>query len=730
MHGFGLEYPGLFAARHPYWSTFLLAVALLASVLSLPFLTFDNKLSRVLLSTSEKSVEYLRFKNELGGEYTDFIVFVEADTPFTANEYRKLRDLALELEFVDGVVGVISPFALRYSQDHPNFPGEPLFKVELDEAEIKSRLEEYRLSERGSRRLISDDERSALIVATAEIPEPDFRSRDILSAIRQLTDMDEGSSLRFTITGERAIQTAIIDELKIELLRLNLLGTLVVILLAFVFLRSLRAVVLAVVPALCGVLVSLSVYTLLGYPITVVNNVIPVLVLVLGVADCVHLTRHLQRVDAPTAEAIFGTIREVGPAVALTAMTTAIAFLAIAISDNEQLFEFAVIGALAVIFAYFTVIVSFVLLARQFRKFEPKVPFSMEPPLSAIAALQRHDRTIMLVSLCMVVIGIIGYARTEPWFRIQQDLPDTSPLADANDRLVETFGGFFLLWAEAELEGGLESPNNWSQVSDLTAAIEAVDQDYAVISLATLARWLGTPEQVPTDDEIANLPASLSGRLLSTDGRMARVVVFVPEPMQDKTTLQKQDLIENAALSAGATRVTGLPVILRYESVAIVRQLGIGLLIACILASFVVAVAFRRPGLLPILIIPNVLPLLVTGTALHVFNDGHLSPPAVLALTIAFGIAIDDSIHFVTRYQVHRHRGLDVESSLRRSIEEIGSVMLLTTILLSAGLLVTLVSPFDPVRLFGSMLILTFIAALPADLLVLPALMRQKWFVR
>lgn len=736
-HGFGLEYPGLFAARRPVQATVLLFIVLAASALSLPFLSFDDDINRVFLSQSEKSQEYRKFQKKIGSEPSDFVILIEADTPFKLQDFERMRDLALEIELSDSIVSVLSPFSARFSKQHPDFPDEPVFKADLEEDEIKRRLTDFRASKGFFRRLISTDDRSALIVATAKLDDSRTRSRNVLAELQQLTKGDTNTNLRFTVTGERAISIAIVDALKVDLLRLNLFGSALVVVFAFLVFRSLRTVMVAVLPALFGMLVSLSLFAVLGYPITVLSNVIPILVLVLGVADCMHLTKHFQdHADGDSAtERITATIREVGPACALTALTTAVAFMAIAISDNDQLFEFAVLGALGVMVSYITVIISFALLARFFGAVMP-TNTALVKWLGVPAAVQKgvfyHDRKIIFVSALIFVVGLYAYSRTEPWFLLQQNLPSNSELGAANDRLVDRFGGFFRVWAELETAGlnSLETTTGWARLTNLTASIKAAAPDYPVVSLATIALWQGTPNRAPSDEQMSEIPANLMEQLITSDGKLARVIVFVPEPMRDHTALQVHDRIEQAASSAGAARVTGLPVIMRHESVAIIEQLGLGLLIACLVAVIVIAFAFQWPALAVVLILPNVLPLLLTAAALHILNNGQLNPTAVLALTIAFGIAIDDSIHFVSRYRLNRIRGHDVDAALKTAINQIGCVMILTTLLLSAGLLVTLTSTFSNVRLFGTMLVLTFVTALLADLLLLPALLRQKWLLR
>ena len=164
---------------------------------------------------------------------------------------------------------------------------------------------------------------------------------------------------------------------------------------------------------------------------------------------------------------------------------------------------------------------------------------------------------------------------------------------------------------------------------------------------------------------------------------------------------------------------------MRHESIAIIDQLGLGLLIACLVSTVVIAGAFRGPSLVLVFLGPNIIPLVVAAAALHVLDTGHLTPTVVLALTIAFGIAVNDSIHCVTRYRLELERGLDRRSAVAAVICGTGRVIMLTSLLLSASMLITQFSVFEPVRLFGQMMIISFVLALVADLFLLPAFLKQ-----
>ena len=181
--------------------------------------------------------------------------------------------------------------------------------------------------------------------------------------------------------------------------------------------------------------------------------------------------------------------------------------------------------------------------------------------------------------------------------------------------------------------------------------------------------------------------------------------------------------LQATAMQGGAVRVFGLPRVMRVDAVNLIAQLSGSLVLVSVLATLIVALVFGALCLFPVLLIPNVLPLMLTGASLHLWAGGELSPTAVLALTISFGIAIDDSVHFLNRFYEARKRGESANRAAQYASATAGQVMVLTTVLLTFGLAITMISGFFPIHLFGGMMILTLWLALVFDLLLLPALL-------
>ncbi len=733
--GKGMLAPGLIAARHPLAGGLAMLVVLAATALMLSHLRFDDDVLRTFSSDSKISREYHQFLEKYGSNAPEFVVLVTSETPFTADEYTEMRDIALELELGDHASGVISPFSLRFPLGHAIHPGDPVFPLEIDTNDLNARLDLYAKTVSRNRQLLDRQQETALIIVGIEPVGSSKQVRPILDEIRHTIDAMNTTGVKYTVTGEAAIAIEIVDRLRHDLILLNATGGFLTLLFAIYYFRNLRMVIVAALPPAAGVAVTLALFPILGFPITVISNVVPVLALVLGLADNFHLVmRYLETDPArPTKERAVAVIADVGPACALTALTTAIAFLSIAFTDNQQLREFAIIGSVSTMASFLVVITGFSLLIRALEPTGVHMSGALHRiPVPAFFpwAVFNRQKTVVTAGVVLFALAFTGYALTKPYFSIYENLPDDSDVRWASEVAEEKFGGFYKVWAEYDTSGenALATQAGWNRLAAATKTLEHAAPRRSVISLATVSRWLGHPQSAPDAKEYEELPAQLKRELGPPGSDTTNIIVLTGDPMRTEAMEKSHDAIEKAAIDSGAKIVTGLPVLMRHEPLAMLRELSYSLLGACLLAVGVVAVAFRRLHLAATLLLPNLLPLALTTSALHLYSGGLVNPAAVLSLTIAFGVAVDDSIHYINRYELERRAGHAVDEALAISLKETGRVMIATTLLISTGLLVTFTSGFSTVRQFGFMLILTFASALIADLLLLPALLRYKWF--
>ena len=715
----GLDRIGPAALRRPRIALALLLAVLLASAAALPRLRFDDDINRVFLSDSALSQAQRRLDTSLAPTGRDLAVLIDSPDPISIADLSRLRDLSLDLELTDGVLGVLSPFALRFPPGSGQ-SGAPLFDDTLDAAAMDARLDAFRARNTGLPPLLRPDRRSLLLLVSVA---PD-RAVQAEAAVRLAVAQALPAGLRAGIAGEDLLARDIAQGLKRDLLLLNGAGAALLVLAALLLLNGWRLAVLATLPGVLGALAVLGLAGWLGFPITVISNVVPILILILGVSNGVHLALHLK--DSAAPDPLAETLARVGPACALSSLTTALAFSTILLTGNAQLREFALLGAAGMVLAFAVLIATFALLARRLPPGPPR-PVRLAPALARrlFGAGQRAPRAVIAAGLALTLLGAVGWLTARPWFPLYQNLPAGSASAAAADRVAGDFGGVFQMLIELDTAGeqALDTPAGWARYAGVVTAV-ARDSDGPVLSLLALSRWAGTPGSAPDAATLGLLPPHLAQRL-RPDAGTARLIVPMPEPMRSPATLARYDRIDAAARAAGADRVLGLPAVMRHESVTLIRQLSLSLVTAAIAATAIIALALGSWRLIPALALPNVLPILLAATSLHLVAGGLLTPTAVLALTIAFGIAVDDTIHFTSRFTALTAAGMPRPQALNVAAETAGPAMVLTTLLLICGLAVTLFSVFQPIRLFGGLLIFSLAVALVLDLTLLPAMLSR-----
>ncbi len=705
--GFGAERIGFLALRWPKLVASILLALLVLIAFSLPNIRFEDDIHRAFFSESATSQAQLSYRAEQDANVSTILIHVQSEQQFTGEQMRVLRDLSLDLEFLDGVMGVGSPFALRFPPSETAPQGRPVFGPEITE-EYSAVVAQFRALGTALPTFLNAGSTALLIGVRVDLDAADIGAS--LMQIRAELGAAVPPALSARITGEDVISHEIVTGLKSDLIRLNLWGSLLVGFAALILLRDLRMVALAVIPALFSAASVLALSVWLGYPITVLSNVIPILLLVLGVADGVHLAGHLKT----SGKGVRDTIERIGPACALTAITTALAFSSIMITSNAQLFDFAVLGGLGTLLAFVITISTFALLAQLIRPNTRAVPLFTGHFAQRLSAFSlRAPRAISLAGLLLLATSLYGFQQTKAWFPLYQNLPGGSPTVQVNDAIADDFGGVFQMIVDVD--------GDWATLERMVAALSAIAGPEAVLSEVNIARWLGVSAR-PSADQLTAVLSDLI-KQLRPDAGGARIFVSVPEPMRDDASAALFDRLHARAESGGAARIYGLPSMMRQEAVSLISQLSLGLVLASLGATFIVAIAFGSLRFFALLLVPNVLPLMVTGTSLHIWASGQLSPTAVLALTISFGIAIDDSVHFMNRFFEARARGESQRGAVISATGSAGQIMVLTTVLLTFGLAITMISGFFPIRLFGAMMIITLWTALLFDLLLLPALL-------
>jgi predicted RND superfamily exporter protein len=746
--GFGVEKVGKLALRNPITATLLALLWTALCIFGVGRLEFDDEIRDAFRSERPEYVRFDAFQQKFADAQSDLYILFEGPDLATKGTIEALREIALEGQLVEGVEGIFSMFSLREIEFDGTI-GAPVIPAELPNGsafnDLMGDLQRHPFFDN---RLLSADRRHA-VIAIAMAPGTDSKAnfRIVETELRDIIADVLPPGVKATVTGVPAVRAAMIEEMIRDQILLNSLGLLFAVVIGVITLHSLWAALVTAVAPLFAVLWILGGMGLAGVKINMMTNILPVLILVIAFADAMHMTfeaRRYRRNDGRSgARAAYRTVAKVGPAVVLAAITTAMAFVSLALSESSVIQSLGVTGALAVMGAMLAVLVAHPLtifwLARSglaprwSQPYLGRRSYGLSYLSSLFARFVRlSPRGIAMAGIAIAIVFGIGHSQIRPYYTFLDNVPPRAESVMALEVLESKLGGAHEIYLPVPISGTGEglSGADIARINQYHRAIETALAPRPVVSLATAARWFspGDPEQSaePIVKLLDQIPQRARRRLLSDDMKTALISVRIPDN-GSVNMLALVGRLEDAiaglpAGSASPPRATGLSVMSAKTGEWMIGRLNYSLLAAVVMSIFVVCLAFRSwtTGLLAL--VPNILPILSAGAFLY-FSGRGLQFTSAIALTIAFGIAIDNCVHFLSSYRYYQHRGYDLESAVAASFQRTGPALIATTSILSVGLLVTLFSGLPMARVFGWLTSMTLVVALFADMIVLPAMM-------
>ena len=430
----------------------------------------------------------------------------------------------------------------------------------------------------------------------------------------------------------------------------------------------------------------------------------------------------------------------VGPACVLTHGTAALSFLALQFSDSDLIRTFGEAGLMATIIALIAVLslvpVFGVLLVRKENLLATKVK-GADRGVEALRAfcafiakrMVGRPGLFSLIALLVVFgLGII-YASLEPRYRLADQVPDKQQAVEASSRLDAKLTGANPIDVLIEFPKGKSLYD--TDTLDTIAAVHSIIEKQAgvgnVWSIETLRRWLaekaGRSDVAILKEYVDVLPKYLSRRFISENQDAVVVSGRVPDldSSQILPTVEKLDAAMGAVRSAHPgynIAVTGLSAIAARNSASMIGKLNHGLTIEFLLVAVFIGLAFRSVVVMFASILPGIFPVVLSGTVLWLLGEG-LQFASLVALTVSFGLGLSATIHFLNRLRLEEKPGVDEAQAVERATVLVGPALILTTVVLACGLVVTVFSDLPSLRLFGWLSAFSMIAALIDDLFIL-----------
>lgn len=755
---FGLDKLGLVALAAPYLSAFVILVLSILAVYGVSLLKVDDSLSELFRTDTEEFRQYEAIDRLFPSSEYDVLIVVEGKDLLTRESLKRFADTTIELQLADGVGGLVSMLSARGKPDENGYAA-PIVPDELpgDGAAFSAILDSLRNNDIVKGKFLSDDGQLALIVISLDrqvVAEQGLRQ--VVYGLRDAANATlAGSGLNVQFTGAPVMQLEIRNAVERDRLVYNGLGFLVGLIVAYLFFRRLSLTLIAVAGPAIAILWTLGVIGALDFRLNLFINVITPLILVQGFSDSMHLVLAVRR-GVMAGESRFAAARaavlDVAPACLLTAMNAAIAILSLSLAQSALIQTFGRAALLAVGISYIAVAVVVPTLAVLLVRKETKTLAHPEDERGGVGLLQRVTDQIVGLSasrpFILTVLGVAAvawtgwaYAQLEPRYRLADQVPDQEQALAGSARLDKKLTGANPVHVMIELPqlhsdsaqpAALYDAETLQAIADAHRILEERAGLGNVWSIDSLRRWLaeaGDDSDETVKRYVSILPEHLVRRFISEDERAVLVTARLPDidASEILPVVEKIDRELNPVRTAHPEyriSVTGLPAIAARNSATLISELNWGLVGDMFVIFIFLGLALRSVLAGVTSVLPSLFPIFATGALLWAAGEG-LQFASIVAITVAFSLAIDSTIHFLNRYHLEEDRlgvgrGNHIEA-LRQTAHHIGPAVVLTTIVLALGLGVTMLSDLPSLRLFGQLTAVCLFASLIAQLVILPA---------
>lgn len=671
---------------------------------------------------------------QFGNDDDSCYFIVSSGNLFSRQSITDLGRLTIELRKVEGIESVDS--FLKRSLVAFDADLRPLVRTKLISAEQLSRAKRRAMEHPViSGQLLSADGNVTLVKARLIGGRPGIEQMEpIANRLWAVADrFTEDTSLSVQMTGIPAIRVEAFNSVKVQTTWYTILGAFAGLVMAVLLMRRVATVIIVCVASGFGAFWTVGVMGLIGENFTVLTTVLPMLVLIIGLTDSVHLAFDIRQSHgdgAPPAEATHGALRHLTLACFLTSLTTVIGFGSLCVSGIDLIKRFGFACALGCGITFLAVISVLPFLSSTWigrGVLPPKRPGISEKWIRAVlnAGVELALRFRWQVTITGIVLTAtlsLVAAQLIPENEMSESLPINARSNIALRNIDEQFGGILPSFITIDWPESIEAESDefrqvLQRIHDICEANSVTNHPFSALNLM----------QLRPDGSLSRVPDEVVSAMLQKESRRAVVITRTEDLGSATLNVAFADLSERLnelqhQFPAYSFRLTGSAVIATRTVQIMISDLAssLGLATAIIFITMSVACRSVRMGL--ICLLPNALPLLITAAVL-VAIDGKLRFSSVIVFSVCLGIAVDDTIHVVTRFLRELRECGDVDRAIRNSVNAVGSALVVTTSILVVGLAIPITSDIMSNRMFGLLSCIAIFSALLADLVLLPAML-------
>ena len=721
-----------------------------------------HSIANTLPETDSTMVVYRQFLDKYGPDGRAVFIGMCDEQLFELQHFQDYYDLNEKIREIPGVTeclsvtrvyNIVKNDSIKKFQLQHVVSRRPESQAEVDSIrEVITSLAMY------DGLLFNADKHSTMMLVTLDDAHANTKVRteltDALSAL--LDDYGNAHGIEMHISGMPYIREMTTQTMVKEIVGFTFLSIFVAGLILYLFFRSWRPLVSVVAIVILSVIYMFGIMALLHYEVTILTGVLPPLLIIIGVENSIFMLNKYHRefdVCHDKIQALKNVIVRIGPANLLTNTTTAVSFASFIITRNALLVPFGILASICIMLTY---VMTMVLLPTFFsyqKKPEGKLVNYMNSPrinyiMNKISAfVLSKKRYVYAVLAVLMLVCVVGSLRISTSGRVVDDISKSDKLYKDIMFFEENVGGVmpFEISIDTRKPKGIMNAafiNKVQQMEDTLALYSEFSEPLSIAEVVKFARqgfYNGKRNQfkIPSNQEFGfimkYMPETKGGEL------PAIVTQYMDKEMQctrisvqmANVTTPKIDSISRS-LWPKIDRIfpkdkydvvmTGSAMVTLQGTNYLIVNLSHSLLLAFIVIALIMAITFHKFKMVVISLIPNLIPLLFTAGVMG-YCGIPLKMSTILVFSIALGISVDNTIHYLARYRLQmKINDYDIKKSVMAAIQETGPSMIYSASILICGFLIFAFSSFGGTKIVGFLVPFTLLVALITNILVLPAL--------
>ncbi|WP_420582408.1 efflux RND transporter permease subunit [Reichenbachiella sp.] len=726
------------------------------------FVKWSFSLANIVPKTDPEMVYFKAFKKEFGEDGNILAIGIKDSMVYQEDNFRKLKYMTDELTSIRYVKDVLSLPSLKRlvkNKEDNRFELQNVFDdVPSDQKVLDSLIAYCQSLKFYSGQLLNAENGANMVLVTIENEVMNSKARNtVVGDILQVTEQyreHTGIDLRYAgLPFVRYINTV---KIKKELNMFLIFSVMVTGFILFLFFRSFKVVFVALFIIGMIVVWVMGTLALFNYEITLLTGLIPPIIVVIGIPNAVYMLNkyhqeYFQHGDQ--RKALERIIRKIGIVTLITNFTTAVGFLVLAFTDIVVLREFGVIAGVNILATF---VVSLIMIPAVFSFLKPPSSRHLKHlefvPLDKVLTgldllVHRHKYYIFAAATIIVVLSGYGISKIEARSYMVDDLPEESQVKQDLKFFEDNFAGVMPLEViiDTGTKKGVQSLKNLKKIDEFETFLNSLDnvsQPLSVVSFIKATRqafYNDNPSKyaLPNNRDKNFIfrylkkesdQQGISKAFVDSTGQKIRVSLKIADIGSNKLDVLVNDVIQPKIDEIfGDTKmkvsITGTTLLFIKGNKFLIDNLITSMIIAFFIIALIMAVLFRNFKMIILCLIPNIIPLMITGGMMG-FAGIPLKPSTALIFSIAFGISVDDSIHFLAKYRQELFaNNFFVPVAVSKSLRETGASMIYTSIILFFGFVIFAASEFGGTVALGALTSTTLLMAMLTNLIVLPALL-------